>query len=281
MKKRSIITTLIIAMSSLMLASLSYAECIINMTYKEGDKLPLIAKSPDNSGAYLALFSQAATRIGCTLHVTRLSKKRLHKMLAEGTLDFYPGASFSKKRSTYLFYIENGFSTGEYGITSLQQSEIMRYEDLKGRDLTWVLELNSSKHELAQSLNIHFQQRKYLNLDVVHKLIAGKRSVFYVADKELVDYYPKRSGLSSLKAAGMKVHKNCCGGEVPMYLGFSRYSKHFKERKNPGYDAKLAISPTNFPTELDPQSVAYKFSQALRSLKESGETKKIHTQYFH
>ncbi len=272
--------TPIVALLLFFVSSLGYADCVIKMTYKEGDKRPLIAKAPDNTGAYLDLFSEAAKRIDCKLRVIRLPKKRLHKMLAKGTLDFYPGASFSQKRAHYLFYIENGFLTGEYGITALQQPPLTSYEDLKSRGLIWVIELNSSKLELAESLGIHFQQRKYLNLDVVHKLILAKRHIFYVADKELVDYYPTRSGLVSLASGGMKIHKDCCGGDYPMHLGFSRFSKHFKERENPDYDSKIAISPTNFPTELDPQSIAYKFSKALQSLKDSGETEKIHMRYF-
>ena len=77
----------------------SSADCVITMTYKDGGKPPLIAAMPDNNGAYIDLFTKAADKIGCSLNLVRHPKKRLHKMLAQGKLDFYPGASFSKKRN--------------------------------------------------------------------------------------------------------------------------------------------------------------------------------------
>jgi hypothetical protein len=226
------------------------------------------------------LFEQAAHAIGCQLTVTRLPKKRLHKMLAEGKLDFYPGASFSEKRSKYLYYIENGLSTGEFGITGLDVPELSSYQDLQGTKLIWLMELNSSKSEIAKSLGVEIQQLKYVNLDIVRKFIHAGRPVFYVADKELVDFYPKRSGVASFEEAGMKEHEHCCGGSAPMYMGFSRFSPLFKEKKNPEFNKDMAVSVTNFPTVVDHQSIAYKFGEALAALKKSGETAELHKKYF-
>ncbi len=252
------------------------SECILKMTYKDGDKMPLIAKSPDNRGAYFELFSEASKRINCKLKIVRLPKARLHRYLKDGIVDFYPGASFSQKRAAYLYYFKNGFMTGEYGVTPLHIPKITNYKQVKELKLTWLMELASSKKEKAQEFQIPTQRVPFANLVIVRKMIASGRQIFYVADKELVDYYPKRDGFKSLRAAGLKLHKKCCGGEYPMYLGFSRFSKHLKEIPNPKFDKQKIISPTNFPTELSSNCVAYKLKKALQSLKNLGITDKIY-----
>jgi len=260
--------------------SLLFAECQLKMGYKEGAKLPLIAKQPDNAGAYLELFSKAAQSIGCKLTVVRLPKKRLHSKFKSGELDFYPGASFSEKRAAYLYYIENGFMTAQYGITSINTPEISNFQQVKEFDLLWLLELGSSKTELANSIGARTQTLKIVDIERMRRIISKGRNVFYVADKELIDYYLKSNGLSSLKEIGLKVHRHCCAGDAAMYMGFSRFSPHFAEMPNPKYDPSKPLRPSNFPTIVDPDSVAYRLSQALRKMKDSGETAKIYETYF-
>ncbi|MCP4162273.1 MAG: amino acid ABC transporter substrate-binding protein [Deltaproteobacteria bacterium] len=258
----------------------AYAGGVIKMVYKDGDKMPLIAKKPNNSGAYLELFSKAAKKIGYKLEVLRMPKKRLHKQLALGKVDFYPGASFSKKRSRYLYYIENGLMTGEYGITGNNIPDIKSYKRVKNLKLKWLMELGSSKAEIAKSIGADVHLVNFVNIEKVRQFINIGRKTFYVADKELIDYYLQSTKYKSFKDAGLKVHKNCCGGEQPMHMGFSRFSPHFKEIPNPGYDKTKSISPNNFPTLVDKKCVAYKLGKALMELKESGETTKIYNKYF-
>lgn len=265
------------------LSSILSAQCTLNMVYKEGAKLPLIEEKPSHAGAYHELFQMAAERIQCSLVVSRYPKKRLHKLLEAGELDFYPGASFSKKRAKYLYYVANGFETGEFGITGINIPALKSYEDLKNyEDITWLMEFGSSKTERAKKLGVKTQTRRHMDLEYVSKYISRSpdKSYFYVADKELVDYFPKKTGLKSLEAEGLKIHKKCCGGNAPMYMGFSRFSPHFKEKPNPNYDKSKNISPDNFPTLLDESSVAYRLGQALLELKQSGETEKIYHKWF-
>ena len=66
---------LIVALLYLSIVPVILADCVLKMAYKEGDKIPLIAKMPDNSGAYFDLFDTAAKKIGCRLEVVRLPKK--------------------------------------------------------------------------------------------------------------------------------------------------------------------------------------------------------------
>ena len=250
------------------------------MTFKEGDKLPLIAKNPDNSGAYSELFSLAAEKIGCKITITRLPKKRLHRQLEKGELDFYPGASFSNKRAEYLYYIDNGFTTAEYGITSINSSEIFNFQQVKEFNLIWLMELGSSKNEPANKNGVQTMPVRFADIEKARYLISKGRNIFYIADKELVDYYLKRTGYRSFKDAGLKVHYGCCGDKVPMYMGFSRLSPHFKERPNPKYDKTKKLSPSNSPTVIDPGCVAYKLGQALMEIKASGKTAQIYQKYF-
>ncbi len=262
-------------------SSLAYGQCTLKMVYKDGGKEPLITAKPKHDGVYYDLFSEAAKRTGCQLEVSRFPKKRLHEMLKEGKLDFYPGASFSKKRAKYLFYIPNGLDTGEYGVSNASMAELMSYEDLKKHNPIWLMEIGSSKQDKASNLGIKVQDRKFFDLQFVSKYI--KRSpdnhYFYVADKELVEYFHSQSGMT-ISQAGLKVHKNCCGGNQPMFLGFSRHSPHVKEQPNPNYDASKKLSAFNYPTILDRGSIAYKLSQALAAMKSEGVTDTIYKRWF-
>ena len=261
-------------------AAAEMADCTIKMIYKEKGKLPLIAKKPDDSGAYLELFSKAAEDIGCKLTVSRSSKKRLHQSLEKGEVDFYPGASYSAKRSKYLHYVPNGFQTGEYGITSLEFPEIQDYQQVKELGMLWLMELGSSKTDIANRIGIETQSVNSADIEKARLLIEKGRKTFYVADKELVDFYLKTKGLKNFKEANLKVHYECCGGNNPMYMAFSRFSNHIKEIPNPNYDPSKKLSPRNAPKILDPNSVAAKLGKALEKLMKSGETEKIYQKYF-
>ncbi len=251
------------------------------MVYKDGGKEPLIKAKPKHDGVYFDLFSKAAKKIGCQLQVSRYPKKRLHEMLKEGNLDFYPGASFSKKRAKYLFYIPNGLDTGEYGVTNTAVTNLSSYDDLTKYNATWLMEIGSSKQDLADKFSIKIQTRKHFDLEFVSKYVnrSKDRNYFYVADKEIVDYFLQKSG-RTLADAGLKVHKDCCGGDQPMYLGFSRFSKNLNEMPNPNYNKSMAIGPNNFPTMLNKSSVAYKLAQALSEMRGSGETSAIYKKWF-
>ena len=271
---------LIVALLYLSIVPVILADCVLKMAYKEGDKIPLIAKMPDNSGAYSDLFDAAAKKIGCRLEVVRLPKKRLHAQLAKGKLDFYPGASFSKKRAKYLYYMENGFLTGEYGLSPIKIPDLHSFGDVKKLGLVWLMEHGGSKIDTAKKLGIKIQKVDFVDINIARKLFTKKRSQFYVVDKELIDYYPKREKITSFEKIGLKIHKNCCGGDFPMYLGFSRFSPHFKENSNPNYDNSKKLSQNNFPVIVSPGTIAHRLGEALQGMKKSGSAKTIYDDYF-
>ncbi len=262
-------------------ASIASAECTLNMVYKDGGKVPLITAKPKHDGVYYDVFNEAAKRIGCGLKVSRYPKKRLHILLKKGELDFYPGASFSEKRSKYLYYLPNGLQTGEYGVTNLSVPKLSSYEDLKKHDLIWLMEIGSSKRERADLLGIKVRERKHFDLEFVAKFVNRSQDTnyFYVADKELVDYFHSQTG-KTLKASGLNLHEGCCGGDSPMYLGFSRFSKKFKEVENTKYDASREIGPANYPITASENSVVFKFGQALSKMKSEGVTDTIYKKWF-
>lgn len=261
--------------------SANASTCTLKMVYKEGGKEPLIKEMPNNEGVYNDLFSEAAARIGCKLEISRLPKIRLMLMLESGESDFYPGSSFSNKRATYLYYVPNGLLTAEYGITNKGIPELTSYEDLKKYSITWLLESESSKFEKAEKYQVMTSEREYLNLVFVSKYItrAKDRNYFYVADKEIVDYFPQRMG-KSLDELGLKVHKKCCEGIKAMYLGFSRKSPHYGEINNADYDDARPLSPENVPVSMHSDSIVYKLGKALSDMKEEGRVDEIYQEWF-
>lgn len=264
------------------LASDQASTCTLKMVFKEGEKEPLIKAMPNNEGVYKDVFSEAAKRIGCQLQISRLPKRRLLRMLERGEIDFYPGSSFSDKRSMYLYYIPNGLLTAEYGITNKGMPELKSYADLKKYSITWLLEFESSKIEKAEKFGVKISERTYLNLSYVSKYIvrSKERNYFYVADKEIVDYFPRNIGMS-LDEFGLKVHRKCCEGTKPMYMGFSKKSGHYEEIKNDNYDQLRPLSPENYPTSLRPDSIANKLGEALADMKEEGIIEEMYDKWFY
>jgi len=261
-------------------ATLAQENCLLKMAYKDGDKLPLIAATPNNSGIYHDVFNLAAKRIGCELTISRLPKKRLHVALRKGELDFYPGASFSVERSEYLLFIQNGMNDAEYGLTPATVPDINSFDDVKKYNLVWLMELGSSKFELANRLGIPTNMVSSVDIFKARRLFAKQRASFYVVDKGPLLYYPERAGIGSFEQVNLKVHHNCCGGEYPMYMAFSRSSSHYLEAENPEFDITKPVAPSNQNMYLDESSLAFKFANELVQMKAEGVTEDIYQNHF-
>ncbi|WP_415901638.1 substrate-binding periplasmic protein [Neptuniibacter sp. QD29_5] len=254
-------------------------EKTIIMGYKAIAKPPLIGGNGDNSGLYLDLFEKAAERIGYNLLVVRIPKKRLHFELARGTVDFYPGSSFSQKRTGYLFYLPNGLQTKEVLISLDNRAEIQSMEEAEGR---LIVELSSSKLEWNQIYpKLTISKMGKLSMEKVIEALNTGRGDFYVADIEIVDHYQKLNNIENYEDIGIKIHPNAINQAfIPMNMGFSRKSKLFSEYPNPSFSPDDEISIENFYTIVDQDSVAYQFYQALDQLKQEGYTQKLYDQYF-
>lgn len=253
------------------------------MVFKTGDKAPLMQAAPDNSGIFNDLYREAAERIGCQLTITRLPKQRVHHGLKRGDFDFYPAASFSTERATYLTYIDNGLTTGEIGISSLKMGAITDLHQLKKYShVIWLMEANSSKSEMANLLGVSIQKVNYLNLEKVKDFIDKRPQYhyFYVVDKEVIDSFHVRNPGKKLSDFGLKAHPKCCGNLQPMYLGFSRFSTHLTEAPNLGYNPDIKLAPNNQPVQPSNNSTAFLFSQALQNMKKEGVTDSIYQHWY-
>lgn len=264
----------------LTLSPLAHAsEKTIIMGYKAISKPPLIGGHGDNAGLYLDLFQKAAERIGYELLIVRIPKKRLHYELSRGIVDFYPGSSFSQKRTGYIYFLPNGLQTKEVLISLNNRPEIKSLDEIEGR---LMVELSSSKLEWDQIYpKITISQMGKLSMNKVIEALKTGRGDFYIADIEIVEHYQKVNSLESYEEIGIKIHHNAINQAfIPMYMGFSRKSKLFSEHPNPKFSPDEAISIDNFYTKIDTSSVAYQFYQALDQLKREGYTYQIYDKYF-
>lgn len=267
----------------LLFCSQTWAHCTLNMVFKLGGKFPLMRSAPDNSGIFQDLYSQAAQRIGCDLIITRLPKARLHEALRKGTHDFYPGASFSQERAQYLSYIENGIETKELGVSSLGIKKITNLSQLKVySNLIWLMESNSSKITLSNSLGIYPQEIQYMNIDILVNFIEKRPqfNYFYVADKEVIDNFLSNKSTSRVSDYGLRLHEECCGKSQPMYLGFSRLSIHMEETDNPQYQKDEEISAKNQTSIPAKGSIAQRFASTLQTLQKEGITQSIYQHWY-
>ena len=74
--------------------------------------------------------------------------------------------------------------------------------------------------------------------------------------------------------------KRIVAAVISMYMGFSRFSPHFKENSNPNYDNSKKLSPNNFPAIVSPGTIAHRLGEALQEIRKSGTTNTIYNQYF-
>ena len=274
--KRSIYILLFLFFTYL---NLNAEDKVIVMGYKEKDKMPLIGKKGDDSGLYKELFEKAAKKIGYELKIVRYPKKRVHAGLKAGVFDFYPGASFSKKRAEYLYYLPNGLQTKEVLVSLDDKEEITDMKQAKGKLL---IAPGSSKVDWDKKYSgIKIVQMGKLPMKTVIQALKAKRGDFYIADIEVVDYYLKQNNIKNYKDIGIKIHQSAVNKwYIPMYMGFSRNSRLFEEVPNPLFEIDEELSIANFPVNVSKSSIAYRLYKALREFEQSGETKKIYGKYF-
>lgn len=269
-------TIVILSVILLLFSSLLSAEptCTLTMTYKDVGKPGYMAPSPDNTGLYQALYSEAAHKIGCSLEIKRFPKKRTLRQLQAGKIDIYPSTGFDKNRSLYMHYIPNGLFRNEtyYGLTPIGVDEIDSIDDIRDSGLTWIIEAGRTTVKKAKKQEIPYQALVGLTSAKAIKMISWNRKVFYQIDTEDYDSYLEEQGASDLTHLNIKTHKHCCAAKSQkLYAGISRFSPIYREEPNPYYDPLMPISPENFPTQLVPGSIGHKLSLALEDIYSSGK----------
>lgn len=258
-------------LGGLLLAASDGIACEIVMGYRTNERPPLIETAPNNNGLYLDLYSKAAEQIGCTLKIVRAPKKRILQNLREGTIDFYPGFNYTDKRAEYVYYIENGLPGGDIGISHKGLPEITDLKQLHGHSIVMPI---GSPNFVKDIQGIKLIEKSELTTEKAVNLINKERVDFYIYNRDTLLYH-----LKTHKPKNIKVHFECCGGEKPLYLGFSMRSRHFNATSNPSYNPDIPQSADNSPIEVS-DGVAKRFKEALHDMKSSHTTKAVYSFYY-
>ncbi len=251
-------------------SSLAFS-CEIIMGYRTSARLPLIDAMPSDNGLYKAIFKRAAESINCTLKVKRAPKKRIIKLLKEGHVDFYPGFGFSKERSNDVYFFENGLTSHSVILTHKDIPSIASLNDLNNKVL--LKPYGGRKLEVEQQ-DILVRYGQDLSISDAVKVLEKKQADFFIYNKASITYY-----LVNNPKAQVKIHE-CCFDAKPMYLGFSKKSKHFNAITNENYQADKALSFDNLPYKIDEHSKASAFAKAINALSESGEIEILEKRFY-
>ena len=246
-------------------------SCTFKMGYRLNERLPLIDAEPSNEGFYKALFSQATQRINCRLEIIREPKKRLLKKLQRGEIDFYPGFTFTKERSQYTFYIENGLYDAFLAISHRSYPDVTSTKAMNGKVL---LVAQGGPDYGAKKHGAIIRYVENLSLAEAVELLSEQKADFYIYNKASIEFHLKQNPNAQIK------RHPCCGKPVPMHLGFSKRSPHFSDVKNTSFDINKRINFDNLPSNLSVESNAYKLQQAIKEMRENGDIQKLYDVYY-
>ena len=235
--------------------------CELVMGYRTSERLPLINAAPDNHGLYFDVYSIAAKRIGCEIRVSRLPKKRILQGMTTGQIDFYPGFSFTPLRAQYASFFENGLDTKISFISLDNLADVRELKSMAGKQL---IVANGGPTFGAEKLGVRVTFIENLDLNRAINMLQEGRADFFLYHRDTLLYYLKMN-----PDAGMRIH-SCCGAARPMYLGFSKASKHFQAQTNPDYDPGKPISLNNDTVIPGRGSVAERFIESIQQLKREG-----------
>ena len=256
---------------------------VLTLVYKEAGKPPYIQPAPDNSGLYFDMMRRAAEKIGFQLTVLRAPKKRTYLMLENGDADLYASGQFKDYRSQFLYYFQNGLHRKEeyYGLTSIGVPELASIQEINYHGLKWLVELGSSQSRLAGELGVkYYELEDAVNVSKSIQLISLARPFIYRIIIDDLSAYMKDKGVTSMEELGIRVQQSCFDTTVAnLYTSFSRFSRHYSEQTNLMYDKTKPLSAENFPVELVPGTVAYRFKHALQEMIQSGEIVALKRKY--
>lgn len=260
----------------------AHSQETLTLVYKDIGKPFYMAPAPDNSGLYFDLITAAVEKIGFKLKIIRVPKKRGYSMLNKGVADLYPSTTINKTRADFLFYIPNGLRRIEtyYGLTAMSVPELKSVSQINEYGLQWLVELGSTQPKQASDFGVPYNAIKKVEIDKAIKLIQAGRPFFYRVIKRELESYMEENDISDMSAVGIKVHKNCHPNiDVPLYLGFSRYSPHYREQKNINYVDTKPLTIDNYPYELVRGSVPDRLRNALQEMIDNGEVKALQKKY--
>jgi ABC-type amino acid transport substrate-binding protein len=241
------------------------------MGYRTNERLPYI-DDQTNEGIYQALYSEACRKIGATLKIIRLPKIRIQNAIEQGTVDFYPGYTFTSEREQSAFFFPNGLTERYVIVNRLNQSPIQRYEDLAGKSEVQSLGNPSflPAHIREKVKTTHVGE---LGVERALRILEAGRVDFYIYDELTLRYYWPSLATDKLRL------NDSLDTPTDMYTGWSKKSAHYKVVKNPAYQREKPLSPENHPDKLDPKSLAGQLQSTLKTMRQSGETDAIIKKY--
>lgn len=251
-------------------------SCELVMGYRTNAKPPFISAAPDHSGLYQDLYTEAAERINCRLKIERYPKARVLYLMRTGEVDFYPGLSFSEKRSEYLAFLPNGLKDGYIGLTRKYEKDIHSLQDVADRKLVMVVSFGS--YDLnAEQFGINVRRPYDFNLARLVDLILVGQADFHAYNLLAVKYFLQ---MNPEKSEQLKVHEHCCAEPRSMFFSFSKNSDKISVSDNPDYQPDQPFSATNNPVRVKPESIAWQLFLALESMREDGRFQQILDRYF-
>ncbi len=246
-------------------------SCNLTMGYRTSAKPPFINEFPDDAGFYKEFYSIVVQKIGCSLTIVRQPKKRVYRGLEKGIIDFYPRLSIKEKRAVFIYFMDIGFESYHVGLSRNDLAEITHLQQLN--EMLLISTIGAS-NPLKPEWGVKRREVPSLDIDKAILMLRKNRGDFYIYDYLTIKHYFNVHNISDLK-----IHNNCCKKLVLRSLGFSRKSKFYNETSNSNYDSSRKVSAINFPTIINPNSIAAKFEQVIHEMGESGETQRILEKY--
>ena len=251
---------------------------VLVMAYPERERNPFIAEKPADDGAYKEIFSTAADRIGMQLKIVRLPKKRIFQYMLDHKVDFYPG-SYSTERDGLMNWIDFGLKLKYICLSRPDVAPIHGLENAP--PLRLIHEIGDSMSRINETYpNITpVVLGPRIDMPQAIRLLTGKRGDLYMIFKPVFLHFMQSNNYSSVETFGLRYHEDCAGFSSQVLVGFSVYSRYYREEVNPNFNASMGKSATNQPMRISPGSLAGKFEEALHKMNESGEVQRIIANY--
>lgn len=270
-----LILLLMLLLPVLSLPILAGDAVTLTMAYRTTEKLPFIARAPDNHGLFEDMYLEAARRIGVSLQIVRLPKVRVIKGLMDGSVDFYPQFTFSDSRQGYCQFVANGLRVNYYAISRPEVKRLERTEDFNGLVMLHVL---GNPDYLGM---LGFGEARVTRIDVaemdlqkaIHMIEKGRADA-YLYEAEPLEYALAQSGSTKVQ-----LHRRLHQGNEWASLGFSKNSRWAELEPNPDYDPSIPAGVDNQPQRFVAGSVPARLAAALYEMRQDGTLDTLYQRY--
>ncbi len=164
--------------------------------------------------------------------------------------------SFTEERAKLFYFAEIGLTAGRVGLSRPDLPEITNLKQLSG--LKGLASLGGvNRYVAVPEINVILVAD--LELNKIEKLLRLRRGDFAIEDGASYNQWQRRN-----TNAEIRVHPECCGGMIPIYIGFSKTSLMIDLIPNHSYDMTKPLSPYNQTIAIRPDSFVQRFIDAVR-----------------